>query len=323
MAEKQQQGWGQNPTSSGGKKRDVPYVPFAGSKVNVFIPLSNITYHLSIVRVNGWDQPVEMWTHDIYANGRYMMNVFCKNTSINDQTCIFDNANNAKQAEMGVTLENKQRPFPLKKKYVFPIMVDEIPELPYLFCKISEKQMKAIVTQFQMSNAGEDVKIQLMRTGTKMQDTVYTYAITADPVNKDAINKCGIMTVTPEDYKQKLVALEDLSKLDFINFDDITSNPQSPAPQLQADQSQQNQNTDSALQPQPQSLPPQNPPQPDNNAPASNTDMVEKAKNYEIDFGPYAGKKMGELAPNILTILVNNLTGEVQELAKALLEASK
>lgn len=296
--------WGENPQTQA-KKRDVPYIRFNDSEICLFLPLPNINYHLSLPLINGWQDPVEIWTHDVYNQGRFVLNVFCKNVDFNTQICPFCKANNIKQQNIGRTLENKERPFPLKKKYAFPILVDEVPEKPFLLYKISEKFMEQIKNQFKMAKRS-DIKVVILRTGSGRNDTQYSVSGTNLPVNERAFETAKIPAVTKENYKKFLTSLEDFNKLDFINVNAITTETAQPVASAQAQPIDQPGATQAPLEVKTHAF-------------VGDPAELEKAKNFVIDFGPFADQKLGSLDKATLIRIAATLNGDVQKYAKMLI----
>jgi len=304
-------GWGESPTRPQGQRRDVPYLMYNNADIAQFLPLADIQYHCTIISVNGWHQPVEIWTHDIYANGRFITNVFCKNTSMGDDRCPLCRANNKRQNELGGgKLRNDERPYPLKKKYVFPMIVDEVPEKPFVFYKVPEAMIKDIHNQFKI--AGKPVKIVVMKTGSGMTNTRYTVSSTGVPIDSKIADCKAVPVIEPETYKDFLTSLEDFTKFEFIDWDSASEHNQANTP---------------SQQPQQVSAPVQTP-NPSEEAikdelpsTVNGNDPVVVANAHKLTSGPYVDKTLGELDTNVLEIIAKNFKGVEQEYAKVILKS--
>ena len=341
-------GWGGAPQSGGGQKREVPYIDYSAENTNIaqFVPFSDIEYHMTIPLVNGWVQPVEMWTHDILRNGRFWGNVLCKNIAMGMDECPLCKLNKEKEAQIApAKITNAQRPAPIKTKVIFPVIIDEIPEKPFLLYKTSSKFLQQIVQQFTIAGS-TDVKLILKRTGTTMQDTVYTIANSGQPIDQNRIAQANIIAISPDNFKPVLIALEDFDKLGIGAPDQtpVQGTPQS-GQQVGWGTGQPQQNV---------STPQQNLAQ-QGGAPitdigngqvgaspftgqAQGGDMdmtikpedmgytqaqVMEAENFQMTVGPFSGKKLGELDDVTLDKVATRMTGNIQTMASIVVNMRK
>jgi len=298
-------GWGKNPTGQAAT-RDVPYIKFSGADVNLFVPLPDKSYHLTVPMKNGWEQPVEIWTHDVIVNGKFVANVFCKNITRNLDVCPLCKANRAKEQQVGRTLENKERQHPLKKRFVFPVMADEIPELSFMLYKVSQKFMEQLSAQFQLAG-NNNVKVVLLRNGSGIQ-TTYSLSNSGQMADKAMIDNCPVPPVTADSYKEYLCSLEDFSQLGITIDGGVSGGALS-----QQDNGSNGQVNGTITTP---TTPSQGgTSMPDGNG---NPDL-QKALDFVVGFGIHKDKKLSELDKAALDIISRNMTGEIQSNASLIL----
>jgi hypothetical protein len=305
--------WGQNPQKSEYKKREVPYLPYSNSNIKRFAPLPNKDYTATIVTKNGWAEPVEMWVHTVTKNGNFFGTFFSRNTSMGEKVCPFAYANQMQlQKNGGIPIENKQRVYPLGKRYVFPLVIDEVPNEAFLFYMMSERELNKLVKVFQMAGKSpSEVKVKISRTGAGAQDTSYMYTVTDEPVNAQMIEKLDIQAINKENYKEYLINLENPYNQDLgLNLIDPT----------QID----NQSQPTNISNSPFTAQQPNAPQIDESgrsldAAIEQQNIKSAAADYVIEFGPFAGKKLGEMDKDTLQIIADSMDGDIQEKAVQLL----
>lgn len=288
--------WGQTPTRGTVPKRDVPYLPYSNSKIKRFAPLADKDYTMTIITKNGWQEPVEIWTHTVSKNGTFFGQFFSRNVRPGDNNCPFAYANQQQlERNGGMPIENKNRVYPLGKRFVFPVVVDEVPNEQFMMYMVSERELTKLIKSFQIANKPvHEYKLKISRTGSGAQDTSYMYTVTGEPVNKQMLEKLNIPAITPDNYKEFLIGLENPYASELgLNLKSPQNNENSGTSQFSS-----NTNIDTN---------------------SSNSNNKGAAANFIIEFGPFAGKKLGELDMDTLQIIADSMDGEIQAYAVELL----
>ena len=304
--------WGNLPTSAGGGARELPYVPFNNSNIKRFAALPDQDYTMTILCKSGWEQPVQAWGYSVSKNGNYMGSYFARNKSASDKSDPFANANDAYVSQnIGVKVENKNKPFPIKCEYLFPVVIDEVPNEPFLLYGVSQKGLEAIQKAFQLAKCSPETnKLIVSRIG-KGLTTTYSFTVSPNPVSPQVVQAAVIPEITPETYKDFLMSLEDPYDPQLGLF--TQGNGQQSMSKTAPAQTQQ-----AGWGATPQGNANANQQATNNNPPAQNqqTDEapeVTEAKSFVVQFGPYNGKSLGELDQSILQIFSDTMDGELKD----------
>lgn len=297
--------WGQQPQGQTGQQRTTALVEGKDGK-DYFMPLEGVQYHVTIPMIGEWLQPMEIWTHDVLdANGNWTGNIFCKKMNKND-SCPLCTENELASQRVGRPLKNAERPSPLKKKYIFPVIVDEIPEKPFVWLKTFEKFLIQISEQMSIMQNAQ--KLIMKKTG-KGRDTVYTVGASGVPVNQQAID--GIKDLLPSPTRETFI-----NACDYSDFEkganqqtsaNVGSQVQQPIQQQNVQQTQNNVQQQQSINQQ----------QPIN----QQLNLSAQASNFVITFGAMAGKKLVDLSDEMLKTFANNMVGDIQTYAVEILNA--
>lgn len=161
-------------------KREEPYEKMPDG-IYYFMPFEDVNYTFSIVHSGEWRTPLKLWTHDIISNGEYKGNVPCLGTG-----CHMHAANNLYDNSLGVGQKpiNKERPFPVKCKIIFPIIVDGIDLL--LWYKMGQNTFEIMLNYIVVGK-----KICVRKRGQRI-NTTYLFSSSAEDVDDSKFSKIDL-----------------------------------------------------------------------------------------------------------------------------------
>ena len=315
--------WGSNPAG----KTSSPQTPVTDGKDGkmYFTPVSGVVYHVTILLGGQWQQPLEIWTHDIKPDGKYQGNIYCQKKSYDD-SCLACTDNSQAEYRAGRTLKNGEKPNPLSKKLLFAVMVDELPEYPYLWYKTSEKFVQ-LIQQAANAQGGMDKKFAFSRLGTGI-NTTYTCNSTGMPIDVNKLNQ--VINTLPPCTKDTFIDTCDYSRFTGNNNQmqdpwqqqtqqqyQYTPQQTTPTqPQTQYQQPVQNNSPIRQQQPVQQQPTHQQPP-----ATQQSGQLSQQAQEFVIDFGPYQGQKMVDLDSDKLQTIANSTVGPINQCAVEILKS--
>ena len=316
--------WGFNSISDNqNKKREVPYFDFNNNKnIKRFAPLSNQTYTLTIPVGNGWTTACEMWSHTVTKNGLFSGRWFSRSLTF-DGFCPFAHLN--AQAGRG---KGKDSPYPMTKQFVFPVIVDEVPEHSFLLYIVSQRTYEQVRDMVKEAG-GPNFKIKLKGSGSG-RETTYNFFPAGQPINQNAVNSAlkniPVISDNQNDdnwFKKVLIGLEN-------PFDPSLGYNLPTEPGTVSTASSWDIKPDQNSNPTPESNPF------NDNKPFDNTKFetgnvatttnnnsvsVDNSLSYSLDFGPTAGKQFKDIDDSTLKSISNVVTGEAQEHALAVLKS--
>jgi len=324
--------WGDNPIKGTAPKREHAFIEMSGpGKVKKFAPFSDVYYNITIHTKNGWSDPCEMWCHSVTKNGNWFGNFFSRNRSREDKSCPFGKANELQlQNANGMTIENKQRVYPLSLQKCVLISIDELPLVPWLLWTFSDKEFKKIKASFDMGNANPIThKLKLFRSGKGKEGVSYSYGV-GDPVDPQIIQNIDIPPITPDTFKELLISFEDPFKPELGLFQAANNGFETQqTPNQNANNQFTNQTTGNQLENNQNGTLTNTQPDTASAQPGTKTVPQEKpanvieAENEVINYGTLINKKLGELDDKVLGVIVTQLMGKVQEHASTILEYRK
>jgi hypothetical protein len=306
--------WGDQPTSQQTEQRTSPIVTGKDNRP-YFVPMDGKQHVIQIITAGEWLQPMEIWTHDLYnANGGYDGNIFCKKMHKDDH-CPYCELNDRAENKAGMKLQNADRPAPIKKKYIFPVIVDECPEHPFAWYKVHEQLLKQIVAAVSaaIANGGQMPKLVIGRAGAGKQSS-YTAASTGIPVDMQRMNQ---LQLPPQNKKYFIDACSYTQQQPTQQYQQQPAQPTQLAQQYQQYQQQPTQQQPTQQQPTQQQYQQQPTPQ----QPTTNDNGIQQALEYQMNVGIHAGKKLKDLPRDVLEMIARNMYGDVQKHAATILNS--